>query len=308
MIRLDDLALFCRVAELGSFTAAANEVDIAPAQVSACIRRLEEELATPLFLRTTRKVTLTPEGERYLPHAVDILVRTRDSAARLRATEEEISGEVHVAVPSDLGRHTIGTWLPSFRNANPAIRIRVSVSDDQVDLFKEKIDAVIRYGVLSDSNFVAMPLVPLNRRVLVAAPSFIAANGQPDTVEALPAFPCLAWTLRGRTHDAWRFANNVGETIHVSPIRVSNDAEVVRRWALAGEGIAYKSWLDVADDVAAGRLAVVLPTSTGESLPLTLVCAHRRQFSPAVRRLYAMLGERFAEFLKRRPLPGTITH
>jgi DNA-binding transcriptional LysR family regulator len=303
MIRLDDLTLFCRVAALGSFTAAANEADLVAAQVSVAVRRLEEELGIQLLTRSTRSIGLTEEGQRYLPLAEEILRKIQNSAASLTSTDEDVEGELHLSVPSDLGRNVVVPWLSAFRSSHPGIRMRVSVSDTNLDVFRDPVDAAIRYGNSPDSSYVAMPLVPGNRRVLVAAPSYVARHGSPAAVEELPAHSCLAYMVAGRPYDRWRFAPGTAPGVDVNPQRISDDGDMVRRWAVAGEGIAYKSWLDVAANVKSGELVVLLPDAASEPAPLSIVCAHRRQFSPTVRRLYAWLGERFAAYLDRHPLP-----
>jgi DNA-binding transcriptional LysR family regulator len=303
MIRLDDLTLFCRVAALGSFTAAANEGDLVAAQVSVAVRRLEEELGIQLLTRSTRSIGLTEEGLRYLPLAEEILRKIHNSAASLTSTDEDVEGELHVSVPSDLGRNVVVPWLSAFRNDHPGIRIRVSVSDTNLDVFRDPVDAAIRYGISPDSSYVAMPLVPGNRRVLVASPSYVARHGSPAVIEELPSHSCLAYMVAGRPYDRWRFAQSTAPGVDVNPQRISDDGDMVRRWAVAGEGIAYKSWLDVAANVKTGELVVLLPDTASEPAPLSIACAHRRQFSPTVRRLYAWLSERFTAYLDRHPLP-----
>ncbi|HEX8604814.1 MAG TPA: LysR substrate-binding domain-containing protein, partial [Pseudoduganella sp.] len=125
----------------------------------------------------------------------------------------------------------------------------------------------------------------------------------PRSLDDLARHSCLLWHLQGRLYDKWGFpAEHTGtatargrRTVHVKGPLASDDADVVRRWAVAGEGIAYKSWLDVSADVGAGRLVVVLPGQPGEASPLQLICPHRRQFSPAVRLLHALLVQRCGE-------------
>lgn len=136
-------------------------------------------------------------------------------------------------------------------------------------------------------------MAPANRRVLVASPEYIARHGGPATLDELGQHNCLQFRLRGSTYDRWSFPEDDGSrVVQVAGRLVSDDADVVRRWALAGEGIAYKSWLDVSADVVQGRLAVLLPELPGEPAPLNLVCPHRRQFSPAVKLLHKLVEER----------------
>jgi DNA-binding transcriptional LysR family regulator len=300
MIRLEDLNLFVRSAALGSFSQAAREVDLLPGQVSAAIQRLERDLDIRLFARSTRSLRLTEEGERYLPYAVDALATLREAQEQLRGDDAELNGTLQVAAPSDLGRNVLLPWLSEFRRTHPKLNLRLLLSDQVADVFRDPVDVAIRYGRSEDASFVALPLAPHNRRVLVASPDYLARRGEPQTLEQLREHPCLLYQLQGRVYDKWFFPDpdpaaraDGGSTIPVSGPLVTDDADIVRRWAVGGEGIAYKSWLDVGADVRARRLQILLPQHVCEPTPLHMVCPHRRQFSPAVRQLHALLESRF---------------
>ncbi|MFC0252279.1 LysR family transcriptional regulator [Massilia consociata] len=293
MIRLDDLALFVRSAALGSFSKAAREVNLLPGQASAAIQRLERELDIRLFARSTRSLRLTDEGRRYLPFAQDALQALRDGQEGMRGDAASLSGTLQIAAPSDFGRNLLLPWIADFRRAHPKLDIQLLVSDQVADVFRDPVDIALRYGQIDDASFIALPVAPANRRVLVASPDYIARHGRPDSLDALARHNCLQYRLRGRTYDRWAFPlEGATRLVPVAGCLVSDDADVVRRWALAGEGIAYKSWLDVSADVAHGRLDVLLPEVPGELTPLHLVCPHRKQFSPAVKLLHALIEER----------------
>lgn len=293
MIRLDDLALFVRTAALGSFSKAAREVNLLPGQASAAIGRLERELDIRLFARSTRSLRLTEEGRRYLPFAQDALQALRDGFEGMRGDAGMLTGTLQIAAPSDFGRNLLLPWVSEFRRDHPGLDIQLLVSDQVADVFRDPVDIALRYGQIDDASYVALPVAPGNRRVLVASPDYIARHGRPASLDELSAHNCLQYRLRGRAYDRWSFPVAEGaRLVQVAGRLVSDDAEVVRRWALAGEGIAYKSWLDVSADVAQGRLEVLLPEVQGEPTPLNLVCPHRRQFSPAVKLLHALVEER----------------
>lgn len=293
MIRLDDLALFVRTAALGSFSKAAREVNLLPGQASAAIGRLERELDIRLFARSTRSLRLTEEGKRYLPFAQDALDALREGHDGLRGDANCLTGTLQIAAPSDFGRNLLLPWISEFRRAHPGLDIQLLVSDQVADVFRDPVDIALRYGQIDDASYVALPVAPTNRRVLVASPAYLAQYGAPGSLDALADHNCLQYRLRGRTYDRWSFPTAEGaRLVQVSGRLVSDDAEVVRRWALAGEGIAYKSWLDVSQDVAEKRLEVLLPELPGEPTPLHLVCPHRRQFSPAVKLLHDLVEER----------------
>jgi DNA-binding transcriptional LysR family regulator len=242
MIRLDDLALFVRTAALGSFSKAAREVNLLPGQASAAIGRLERELDIRLFARSTRSLRLTEEGKRYLPFAQDALDALREGYDGIRGDANCLTGTLQIAAPSDFGRNLLLPWISEFRRAHPGLDIQLLVSDQVADVFRDPVDIALRYGQIDDASYVALPVAPHNRRVLVASPAYLAQYGRPGSLDALADHNCLQYRLRGRTYDRWSFPTSEGaRLVQVSGRLVSDDAEVVRRWALAGEGIAYKS-------------------------------------------------------------------
>jgi DNA-binding transcriptional LysR family regulator len=302
MVRFEDLQLFVRTAALGSFSSAAREADLLPGQVAAAVARLERELDLRLFVRSTRSLRLTAEGVVYLPYAKDLLDTLHEGQARVRGEDAELRGVLQVAAPSDLGRNVLLPWLTEFRAAHPKLQLRLLLSDQVADVFRDPVDIAFRLGRFDNASYVALPLLPDNRRVLVAAPAYLARHGAPTSLEALKDHHCLVYQLAGRPYDRWSFEQD-GRRV-VVPVRgqlVCDDADVVRRWAVAGEGIVFKSWLDVCEDVRAGRLQVLMG-GAGDSLPLNLVCPHRKQFSPAIRQLHALCAQRLQPLLT--DLPG----
>ncbi|HDG8141287.1 TPA: LysR family transcriptional regulator [Klebsiella quasipneumoniae subsp. quasipneumoniae] len=287
MFRLEDLTLFVRAAALGSFSDAAREAGQQPAQVSAAIKRLETILNIRLFARSTRSLRLTPEGEAWLPYATQMLDTLEAGLQKIQTPDDEIRGMLQIAVPSDLGRNLLLTLFRDFRQRHPALRLRLLFSDQLTDVFKDPVDVAFRYGNNDDASFISLPVAPENRRVLVASPEWIARHGEPQTLEELGQHNALIYILRGRPFDRWSLSLD-GEVLQqkVSGTVMSDDAEVIRRLAVAGEGIAYKSMLDVSDDLRAGRLQRLLPRYQGDVVPLNLICPHRKQLSAAVRLLY----------------------
>lgn len=287
MVRLEDLILFVRVAALSSFSDAAREAGVQPAQVSAAIKRLESTLAIRLFARSTRSLRLTPEGEAWLPYARQMLDAMYAGMQKIQTPEEEISGTLQIAVPSDLGRNLLLPVFQTFDERYPALRLRIFFSDQVADVFKDPVDIAFRYGMPEDASYIALPVAPDNRRVLVASPEWIARHGDLKHPDELSRVNALTFVLRGRLHDRWTFFRD-GEmhSVNVSGSMMSDDAEVIRRLAVSGAGVAYKSWLDVAEDVRAGRLRVLMQDYVGESVPLNMICPHRKQLSAGVRLLY----------------------
>jgi DNA-binding transcriptional LysR family regulator len=292
MIRLDDVQAFVQAVDAGSFSAAARLSSVTPAMVSSAVQRLERELGVRLFIRSTRSMRLSDDGERYLPHARAMLDSLAGGARALAESRGEISGPLRLAVPSDLGRNVLLPWLDDFQALHPGVSLQLRISDRTTDLHRHPIDAAVRYGTLDDSGLVAQPLLPDNRRVLCASPDYLARHGRPTHPEQLRDHNCLCFVWGEQVHDRWNFDFPEGLcTVKVVGNRVSDDGEVTRRWGLAGRGVVYKSHADVAADLKAGRLVDLFP-GMGERSPLNLVTAHRTQLTLAVQQLRDFLRER----------------
>lgn len=174
--------------------------------------------------------------------------------------------------------------------------MRLQFSDHVADVYSQPVDIALRYGRPPDSNLIALPIAPQNRRVLCAAPAYLERCGAPRAPAELVDHNCLAYALSSQIHDRWRFFKEGSEeSIQVRGNRVSDDGDIVRRWAVAGHGIVYKSRLDVLRDLQAGNLVALCAEWQSESAPLNLMCADRRQLSPAVQLLREFLIERFTE-------------
>ncbi|MGZ2745224.1 LysR family transcriptional regulator [Burkholderia stagnalis] len=298
MIRLDDVQVFVQTADAGSFSAAARQLDMSPALASSSVQRLEGELGVRLFVRSTRSMRLSEDGERYLPHARAALAAIGDGQQALAQDRGEISGVLRLSAPSDLGRNVLLPWMDAFQQRHPGIAVHLRISDRAADLLRQPLDAGIRYGELVASGLVAQSLAPSNRRTLCAAPSYLERHGTPSTPEDLRKHNCLRYVWGEHVHERWSFHLPRGvQTIAVSGDRVSDDADVVRRWAVAGHGLVYKSRIDVSADLSAGRLVEVFPGEQGEPAPLNLVCAHRSLLTPAVQRLRDFLKEQCAALM-----------
>jgi len=293
MLRLEDLTLFVRAAALNSFSDTAREAGLQPAQVSTAIKRLEQTLNTRLFARSTRSLRLTPEGETWLPYAINVLQTLENGIEQIQPASDEVRGVLQIAVPSDLGRNMLLDVFQAFRREHPALHLKILFSDQVADVFKDPVDIAFRYGNNDDASYVALPLAPNNRRVIVASPSYIERCGEPKTISELVKHDALSYALRGRVYDKWVLSLD-GDMHHVAvkSAIVSDDAEVIRRLAVAGEGIAYKSWLDVSEDVNEGRLKIIMPQYQGDSVPLNMICPHRKQLSTTVRLLHEAVKQR----------------
>lgn len=302
MLRFDDLQLFVRAADLGSLSAAARVMDLSAAVASAALKRLEQQLGSRLLTRSTRSLRLTIEGESFLEYARAALGSIDEGRRLLASNQEQCQGVLQLSAPSDFGRNVLLPWLNDFQREYPQLSVRLLLGDQNADLFRQPVDIALRYGEPGDSSLVALSVAPDNRRVLCAAPAYLARHGEPQQLEQLAQHNCLLYRLGNRVHDHWLFYDGKREVgLSVQGNRFSDDADVVRRWAVAGEGVAYKSWLDVAADVGAGHLKVLLANLQGERSPLNILCAHRAQLSKPVNLLREMLRTRCSALSRHYP-------
>ena len=198
-------------------------------------------------------------------------------------------------MPSDLGRNVLLPWLDEFQRRHPRVGFQVRISDRLADLFRQPVDLAVRYGTPADSSLVALPLSESNRRVVCASPAYLARHGTPQPAD-LRRHNCLSFVLGESLRPLDLRARRRVPDRAGKGDRVSDDGELVRRWALAGCGVAYKSRYDVLEDLRAGRLVQLFGDHLGEPSPLYLLCVHRMLLSPAVKRLRACLQDRFAAF------------
>lgn len=299
MERFGAIRLFLDAARLGSFSAAGRSQGLSPAAASAAIQRLEASLQTKLFERTTRRLRLTEEGQLYRHFSEQALALMTEAEAGLRAGGGTVRGTVRISAPSDLGRNLLLPMLEQFRARHPELRYALTLSDTPADLVRDDIDLAVRYGQLPDSDMVARPLAA-SRRVVCAAPALLERCGAPDTPAQLAELPAIVLTTaQGPMHD-WRYTDSAGGKRRAASVRVrgylqSNDGEVVRKWAVNGQGYAWKSILDIGDDLRSGRLLTVLDDYFTDSAPLNLLY-HRHRFQPPrIALLAEFLQERFGQ-------------
>ena len=290
--QLGDIEVFVAAAEGERLAHAAQVLGMTPAGASATLKRLESSLGVKLMLRTTRKLRLTQEGERYLPHAQRLLAARREGrvAVAADAHADTLSGVVRLTAPADFGRNGLMARLLAFSELHRQVRFEVSFEDAISDFYSAPIDLALRYGALGDARLIARRLALLPR-VLCAAPDYLARHGMPTQPTDLLAHQALCYMQHRRAVDRWVLRRGTERIeIEVTPRWVFNDAEMVRRWALRGMGIAYRILGDVADDLAAGRLVHVLPEWEGEPVPLSLVWPDRA-LSPVLRALIGFLAQ-----------------
>lgn len=301
MIALDDLRLLLKIAEFGSLSDAARQLGVLPATASAALKRIERDLGARLFERSTRSVRPTDAGAAYLAACREALDRLDEAAERLSIDRRRFAGPIRLAAPSDFGRAMLGGWLDEFQAQHPGVAVTLLLGDRLADLLREDVDCALRYGQLEDSALLRRQVAP-SRRVLVAAPAYLDTHGAPGHPDELAGHRCLV-LLRGREPiNRWRLTGPGGTCqITADAVRATDDGALLREWAVAGVGIAYKSWLDVAADVGAGRLRLVLPAWSGEDAPLQLLFTAARRRPLRVDALADHLAARIAAFASDHP-------
>ncbi|AQG98952.1 LysR family transcriptional regulator [Caballeronia cordobensis] len=254
--RLDllDVGLFMRAAALANLSAAAREFGLSPAVASARIAGLERMLGARLLHRTTRRVSVTQEGEIFAAHARELLDAAETARASVGRAREQPHGRLRVTMPSSLGRQHISPLIPAFLRQYPGVAVELRMTDQIVDLVDEGIDLAIRIGALKDSTLVAKKLAS-NRRVLCASPGYLAAHGTPRHPADLAQHECV---ILADQRD-WSFVTPTGVfDVRVSGRLVTDNGEVIRDALAAGIGIGLKSTWSVAPLIASGELVTVL--------------------------------------------------
>jgi DNA-binding transcriptional LysR family regulator len=295
MDRIGDIALFLRVLDLGSISAAARSLDLSVAVASQRLKRLERDLGVRLLHRTTRQLHPTQEGL-LLAEQGRVLVEDLESLADgLRKAGSGIAGTLRVTMSSTFGRLYVSPLLPEFLAANPAVRVSVDLNDQRVDLVSTGMDLAIRIGALDDSTLVARRLAT-NRRALCASPEYLRTHGTPRTPADLADHHCLLLVGSEGRQDVWRLRDGEQEmAVRVSGRLESNQGELLRDASVAGLGIALHSTWHINGDLRAGRLQVVLPDYPPADTGIHAVMPQRRLVPPRVRAFVDFLAHKLGD-------------
>jgi DNA-binding transcriptional LysR family regulator len=290
--RLDDLALFLRVLDQGSISAAARSLDLSVAVASQRLKRLERDLGVRLLHRTTRRLHPTPEGLQLAGQGRALVEDLEALTSGLRDGAEGVGGTLRVTISAAFGREYISPLLPGFMARYPRLRVYAHLSDEMVDLVGAGFDLAIRIGTLDDSSLVARRLAS-NRRLLCASPDYLRRHGRPRTPGDLARHECVL--LAGQ--DLWRLTGRDGREhlVHVRGRLETTLGELIRDAVLAGQGIAQHSLWHVHEELRAGRLEVVLPEYTLPEGAVWAVTPQRRMVPPRVRAFVDFLAAEFGE-------------
>ena len=294
---LEDFQVILKVAEFRSITAAATNLDMRTATASAAVKRVEASLGAELFVRTTRHLRLSSAGERYLPQCEEALQMLEKAKMNMREELGIIDGEIRIALSSDLGRNVVTPWLDEFLLDYPDVSLRSSISDSNIDFYRDSVDMALRYGSPTDASMYGFKICDVPR-LLCASPEYLAKYGTPSEPDDLLEHNALFYQLHDILQNEWLF-NDGKEDIKVKlkGNRASNDGDLVRRWCVAGKGVAIKSCLDMADDLLTGKVVNVMADYKPTSTELWLICPSRQSITPTVRLLRDMLREKTEQIL-----------
>ena len=258
MDRLKQIESFAAVSTKGSLTAAAHAEGVAPAVIGRRIDALEERLGVKLLVRTTRRITLTHEGSAFLEDCQRLLADLANAEASVSEGGVKASGHLRITAPAGFGRRHVAPLVPAFTAQHPDVSLSLNLSDRVVDIVNEGFDCAVRVGDLPDSSLVSVRLAD-NRRLCVATPGYLAQAGVPTTPGELMKHQCLTLSSDASQTRGWAFKVD-GEITHLRPSgRLDcSDGQVLHDWCLRGLGLAWRSTWEVEQDVAAGRLRVVL--------------------------------------------------
>lgn len=254
-----DLEFFVLLSKLGSLSAAAREMGVTPPAATRRLMQLEQRLGVRLANRSTRRVSLTSEGELYLAQAAQILADIRALEESVSSRRVEPKGLLRVNATLGFGRTTIAPLVSRFAHTWPEVEVQLQLTDRPINLVEEAYDLAIRFGELPDTRLTARRIIS-NRRFLCAAPAYLNKHGTPAVPADLARHVCILHRQNDDAFATWRLAKGRKvDTVKVRGRLSSNDGDVVLGWALDGHGILPRSEWDAAKYLDSGRLQVVLP-------------------------------------------------
>jgi DNA-binding transcriptional LysR family regulator len=289
-----DLAFFSLVARLGSLAAAAQELGISPPAVSKRLAALERRLGVRLMNRTTRRISLTPEGELYLGDGARVLEDLETLERTVAGSRATPRGVLRVSATLGFGRRRIAPLLSDFARAYPEVEVQLLLSDRPGNLVEQRFDLQVRFGELPDARLTAR-LLAHNRRLLCAAPDYLAVAGNPASPRDLTQHRCIFLREGDETFGTWHLSQGSRhESVKVRGALSSNDGESALAWALRGHGILMRSQWDAAELIREKQLAIVLPDWNLPPSDIYAVFPTREHLSAKTRALVDYLFDAFA--------------
>ena len=302
---LHELRVFARVAELGSYTRAADQLGLAKGRVSAAVQHLEAQVGTRLLHRTTRQVRLTADGEQFLERSKELLADAEQLHAMFQPVAAGLRGRVRIDLPNTFARDVVIPRLPQLLAEHPLLEIGISTTDHRVDVVREGFDCVLRIGTLADSDLVVRPLGVL-RQSNVASPAYLRAHGTPKTLADLAQHRVIHYAARlGTQGVGWEYEED--GKLRVLPMRsalVVNSTDAYQAACLAGLGFIQAPVRGTRRLVEAGLLVEVLPGHVPPAMPVSLLYPHRRHVPPRVQAVLQWLAQAVGEDMVEAPGPA----
>jgi len=294
----DELAFFAALASTGSLSAAAREQNVSTAAVSRRLSAMEKRLGVGLVRRTTRRMSLTPEGELYLQHARRILADLNDMEREVSGSRGTPLGLLRVNATLGFGRSHVAPVLSRFVRKYPQVEVQLQLSVNPPPLTDDAFDVCIRFGEPPDARVVARRIAD-NRRLLVAAPAYLARAGTPQLPRDLIRHNCIGIRQGDEAYGLWRLTGTRAGDRKTVAVRTrgtltTNDGEIAVNWALDGHGILLRAEWDVARYLRSGRLVQVLPDYATPAADVYAVYPQRHQGSARVRAFIDFIADAFA--------------
>jgi DNA-binding transcriptional LysR family regulator len=287
MDRIDAMQAFVTVADLRGFAPAARRLKLSPSAVTRLIAALEQRLGARLLQRTTRSVTLTDAGARYLERAKRILADVEEAEIAAEGERTRPSGRLVVSAPVGFGRLHVSPVMTAYLKRYPEVSAELRLEDRVINLVEDGVDLAVRIGHLADSSLVARQVGEM-RRIVVASPGYLKSHGEPKTPEAVASNATIQF---GAASD-WRFVRDGGE-VRASPVPrfITNSADAAIQYAEAGGGLTRVLAYQAADAIARGRLRIVLQKFELPRLPIHIVYPTSRLLSAKVRTFIDLVVE-----------------
>jgi LysR family transcriptional regulator, transcriptional activator for dmlA len=294
-----DLSLFALVARHRNLAAAARELGVTPPAVSKRLAQLERRLGVRLMNRTTRRLSLTPEGELYLSNGSRILDELSELEHLVTQSRGEPTGLLRVNASFGFGRARIAPAVSEFVARYPAMKILLHLTERPMNLQQEGFDLGIRFGEVPDARINSRLLLE-NRRMVCASPDYLAGHGEPSAPHDLPRHACIVLRENESAYGTWHFSRaKRTETVKVDGALASNDGSVVLHWALEGRGIVVRSQWEIKRHLASGELVRLLTDWALPDANIHAIYLERNQLSVKLRTFVDFLGEYL-----RRPSPN----
>jgi len=287
------MILFAMVAESESFSAAARSMGHSPSAVSRQIGHLEDRLKVRLLNRSKHGLSLTEEGRAFYERCADLAARVSEAESMASSISGHPTGTLRVVATVAFAKAQLLPLLPEFMRRYPEVRVALEVTDRQIDIAAEGIDVAIRFTEQVDDTYAVARKLARNRRVICAAPSYLARHGTPQTREELAEHNCLRLSTVTRWND-WHLEgpDGKGPTLLTGNFE-ANSADAIYHAALAGLGIARLSTYLVGEDLKAGRLVRLLPDYADDGSDILALYSEKRNLSPRVRAFIDYLAEHF---------------